>query len=125
MLRELLDHSGVVDWLDEHLQDQRTQDLITHPLRAAAHADDADGLHDLRLSVSDRSPLRESDDGRPQGLASQPAVALDAQAATAPNRAVRGGSPDLGGGHGHPADAGARAPGGGGQRPSTPRGTIP
>jgi hypothetical protein len=107
MLRELLDHSGVVDWLDEHLQDQRTQDLITHPLpellrthllllaQGWTHADDADGLrHDpiLRLSVSDRrsqSPLRESDDGRPQGLASQPTLSRwIAQAATAPNRAV-------------------------------------
>ena len=89
------------------MQDQRTQDLITHPLpellrthllllaQGWTHADDADGLrHDpiLRLSVSDRrsqSPLRESDDGRPQGLASQPTLSRwIAQAATAPNRAV-------------------------------------
>ena len=107
MLRELLDHSGVVDWLDEHLQDARTPDRITHPLpellrthllllaQGWNHADDADGLrHDpiLRLSVSDRrsqSPLRDRDDGRPQGLASQPTLSRwIAQAATAPNRAV-------------------------------------
>ena len=56
----------------------RTQILLM--AQGWTDADDADWLRDdpiLRLSVSDRrgqSPLREADDGAPEGLASQPTL---------------------------------------------------
>ena len=107
MLRQLLEHSKVLDWVDEHFEDRRDPDLITHPMsellrtqllllaQGWPHADDADGLREdpiLRLSVSDRrgqSPLREADEGTPQGLASQPTLSrLLVQAAREHNREV-------------------------------------
>ena len=162
MLRELLDHSGVVDWLDEHLQDQRTQDLITHPLpellrtppfavgarvdprrrrrRAAARSHPA--------LVGQRSPepvAAARERRRPAPGLGQPADAVALDRASG-HRAQPGGaggsgpaqrrvsgpvdrptpsSPDLGGGHGCPADAGARAPGGGGVQRLLPRLGVP
>ena len=107
VLREVLELSGVLGWLDEHFEDLRTPDLITHPMsellrtqillmaQGWTDADDADWLRDdpiLRLSVSDRrgqSPLREADDGAPEGLASQPTLSrLIGQAARPYNREV-------------------------------------
>ena len=107
VLREVLERSGVLGWLDEHFEDRRTQDLITHPMsellrtqlllmaQGWTDADDADWLRDdpiLRLSVSDRrgqSPLRAADEGTPEGLASQPTLSrLIVQAATPHNREV-------------------------------------
>jgi len=93
MLRELMERTGLIEWLDAHFTDPRHADLITHPmselLRTAltllaqgwTDADDADHLrHDpaLRLAVSDRhqdAPLRTPDiPGTPDGLASQPTL---------------------------------------------------
>ena len=69
VLRQLLDHSQVLDWVDAHFEDLRTQDQITHPLsellrtqillmaQGWTHADDADALRQdpiLRLAVSER-----------------------------------------------------------------------
>ena len=107
VLRQLLDDSRVLDWVDAHFEDRRTQDQITHPLsellrtqivlmaQGWTHADDADGLRDdpiLRLAVSDRkgqAPLRSANESRPQGLASQPTLSrLIEQAATPHNREV-------------------------------------
>lgn len=108
VLREVLELSGVLGWLDEHFRDLRTQDLITHPMsellrtqillmaQGWTDADAADWLRDdpiLRLSVSDRrgqSPLREpQDETTPDGLASQPTLSrLIVQAARAENQEV-------------------------------------
>ncbi len=108
VLRQLLEHSQVLDWVDAHFEDRRSPDQITHPLsellrtqivlmaQGLPHADDADAdalRQDpiLRLVVSDRkgqSPLRPADEGRPQGLASQPTLSLIGQASSAYNRAL-------------------------------------
>ncbi len=108
VLRQLLDHSQVLNWVDAHFEDLRTQDQITHPLpellrtqivllaQGWTHADDADALREdpvLRLAVSDRkgqAPLRTPDGNRPQGLASQPTLSrLLEQASTAYNRPLK------------------------------------
>ena len=107
VLRQLLERSQVLDWVDAHFEDRRSPDQITHPLpellrtqivlmaQGWPHADDADALRQdpiLRLAVSDRkgqSPLRPADEGRPQGLASQPTLSrLIGQASSAHNREV-------------------------------------
>ena len=82
VLRQLLEHSQVLDWVDAHFEDRRSPDQITHPLselvrtqivlmaQGLPHAADADALREdpiLRLAVSDRkgqSPLRPADDAR-------------------------------------------------------------
>jgi len=93
MLRELMERTGLIEWLDAHFTDPRHADLITHPMsellrttltllaQGWTDADDADHLrHDpaLRLAVSDRrqdAPLRRPDSaGTPDGLASQPTL---------------------------------------------------
>jgi hypothetical protein len=102
IVREVLDRLGVVEFLDERIEDPRDPDLITHPmaelLRTALillaqgwrDADDADFMRDdpvLRLSVSERrgvEPLemRARAEGEvlgknpevPDGLASQPTL---------------------------------------------------
>ena len=103
MLRELMERTGLIEWLDAHFTDPRHADLITHPmselLRTAltllaqgwTDADDADHLrHDpaLRLAVSDRhqdAPLRTPDSaGTPDGLASQPTLSRLLATAAAP-----------------------------------------
>ena len=107
VLRQLLDDSRVLNWVDAHFEDLRTQDQITHPLpellrtqivllaQGWTHAADADALRQdpvLRLAVSERkgqAPLRTADGNRPQGLASQPTLSrLLEQASTASNREV-------------------------------------
>ena len=103
MLRELMERTGLIEWLDAHFTDPRHADLITHPmselLRTAltllaqgwTDADDADHLrHDpaLRVAVSDRhqdAPLRTPDTaGTPDGLASQPTLSRLLAAAATP-----------------------------------------
>ena len=103
MLRELMERTGLIDWLDAHFTDARNPDLITHPmselLRTAltllaqgwTDADDADHLRDdplLRLAVSDRrqdAPLRAPETaGTPDGLPSQPTLSRLLAAASAP-----------------------------------------
>ena len=107
VLRQLLDDSRVLDWIDAHFEDLRTQDQITHPLpellrtqillmaQGWTHADDADALREdpiLRLAVSERkgqAPLRPPEENQPQGLASQPTLSrLIEQASTEHNREV-------------------------------------
>jgi len=103
MLRELMERTGLIEWLDSHFTDSRKPESITHPmselLRTAltllaqgwTDADDADHLrHDpvLRLAVSDRhqdAPLRTPETaGTPDGLASQPTLSRLLAAASAP-----------------------------------------
>ena len=103
MLRELMERTGLIDWLEAHFTDARNPDLITHPmselLRTAltllaqgwTDADDADHLRDdplLRLAVSDRrqdAPLRAPETpGTPNGLPSQPTLSRLLAAASAP-----------------------------------------
>jgi hypothetical protein len=102
VIREMLDHMGLVEFLSERIEDPRNPDLITHPLSELIRSglillaqgwrdqDDADALRDdpaLRLSVSDRrgvAPLemRAREEGVmldknpevPDGLASQPTM---------------------------------------------------
>ena len=93
VLRQLLDHSQVLNWVVAHFEDLRTQDQITHPLsellrtqillmaQGWTHADDADALRQdpiLRLAVSDRkgqAPLR-TPDGKPPAGTGQSADAV-------------------------------------------------
>jgi len=103
MLRELMERTGLIEWLDARFTDPRDPDLITHPmselLRTAltllaqgwTDADDADHLRDdpaLRVAVSDRhqdAPLRTPDSaGTPDGLASQPTLSRLLATAAAP-----------------------------------------
>lgn len=103
MLRELMERTGLIGWLEAHFTDARNPDLITHPmselLRTAltllaqgwTDAADADHLrHDpvLRLAVSDRrqdAPLRAPEAaGTPAGLPSQPTLSRLLAAASAP-----------------------------------------
>lgn len=108
VLRELMELTGVVDWMDGAFRDLRTKDMITHSnaelLRTQllllaqgwTDADDADRLRAdpmLRLSVSDRrgeAPLRDAPQTHtPEGLPSQPSLSrLIARASTPDNRAV-------------------------------------
>lgn len=101
VMREYLERTGIVDWLDERVEDPRRQDLITHPMRellltsvllraqGCEDQDDADRLRNdpaLRLAVSTRkgdASLRAAPDdlaessGKarvPDGLASQPTL---------------------------------------------------
>ncbi len=103
MLRELMERTGLIQWLDTHFVDPRHPDLITHPMsellrttltllaQGWTDADDADHLrHDpaLRLAVSDRRQdrsLRTPDAaGTPEGLASQPTLSRLLAAASVP-----------------------------------------
>lgn len=104
MLRELMERTGLIEWLDAHFVDPRHPDLITHPMsellrttlallaQGWTNADDADHLrHDpaLRLAVSDRrqdAPLRTPDaaSDTPDGLASQPTLSRLLAAASVP-----------------------------------------
>jgi len=103
MLRELMERTGLIDWLDAHFTDPRNPALTTHPMtellrttlsllaQGWSHADDADHLrHDpaLRLAVSDRAQdaaLRPPQTAStPDGLASQPTLSRLLATATAP-----------------------------------------
>lgn len=103
MMRELMERTGLIEWLDTHFVDPRDPDLLTHPMsellrttltllaQGWTNADDADHLrHDpaLRLAVSDRRqdvPLRTPDaTGTPDGLASQPTLSRLLAAASVP-----------------------------------------
>lgn len=102
LLREVIDHLGIVDWMVKRIDDPRDPDLITHPMaellmtsllllgQGWRDQDDADALRDdpaLRLAASSRtglSPLESPTriDGmpttknppEPEGLASQPTL---------------------------------------------------
>ena len=103
LLRELMERTGLIQWLDAHFVDPRHPDLITHPMpellrttlallaQGWTNADDADHLrHDpaLRLAVSDRrqdNSLRTpAAAGTPDGLASQPTLSRLLAAASVP-----------------------------------------
>jgi len=101
VMREYLERTGILDWLEERIEDPRRQDAITHPMRellvtsillraqGCEDQDDADRLRNdpaLRLAVSTRkgdAPLQPAPDdpakpsGKarvPEGLASQPTM---------------------------------------------------
>ena len=103
LLRELMERTGLIEWLAARFVDPRHPDLITHPMsellrttltllaQGWTDADDADHLrHDpaLRLAVSDRrqdAPLRTpAAADTPDGLASQPTLSRLLAAAAAP-----------------------------------------
>lgn len=117
LLRETAERLGIIDWLDQRLDDPRNPLLITHPLSELLRCelfllgqgwrdqDDADYLRDdaaLRLAVSDRrgvEPLvmRPREQGEelphnpsvPDGLASQPTLSrLHRNLSTDGNREV-------------------------------------
>jgi hypothetical protein len=106
LLREVEERLGLARWLGEELEDTRDEKRITHSLRELVRThllllaqgwrdqDDADALRKdaaLRLAVSDRrstGPLKP-EEGRPEGLASQPTLSrLTAMLAQEGNREV-------------------------------------
>lgn len=100
ILRELMERSGVIEWLDARLHDPRKPELITYRLSTLLRStlallgqgwrdqDDADALrHDaaMRLATSDGRGTAPLDDGN--HLASQPTMSrLIAALSTAGNR---------------------------------------
>ena len=106
VLREVDERLGLTRWLGETLTDTREESRITHSLRELVRThllllaqgwrdqDDADALRKdaaLRLAVSDSKstgPLKQ-EEGRPEGLASQPTLSrLTAMLAQEGNREV-------------------------------------
>ncbi|HEX5746512.1 MAG TPA: transposase, partial [Archangium sp.] len=106
VLREVDERLGLTRWLGEMLTDTREESRITHSLRELVRThllllaqgwkdiDDADALRKdaaLRLAVSDSKstgPLKQ-EEGRPEGLASQPTLSrLTAMLAQEGNREV-------------------------------------
>jgi hypothetical protein len=104
LLREVDERLGLTRWLGETLTDTREESRITHSLRELVRThllllaqgwrdqDDADALREdaaLRLAVSDSKstgPLKQ-EEGRPEGLASQPTLSrLTAMLAQEGNR---------------------------------------
>lgn len=108
LVREILERTGMVAWLEAHVADPRQADQVTYSMaellrtqlallaQGWTHGADADRLRDdpaLRLSVSDRRqemPLRAASTPRTAaGLASQPTLSrLLAAAAEPQNLAV-------------------------------------
>ena len=103
MMREVMERTGLIDWIDGRFNDPRRSDQITHSVselmrtqllllaQGWSSADDADNLRKdpaLRLSVSDRRqdvPLRTPSTSRtPDGLASQPTLSRLLAAAADP-----------------------------------------
>ncbi len=87
VLREILERSGIVEWMAPRLSDPRRQEDVVHDLPSLIRTsvllaaqgwrdhDDADALRDdpaLRLAVSSASGRTPLD--RPHGLASQPTL---------------------------------------------------
>ena len=104
LMREIMDRTGLIEWIDASFEDPRNADQITHSLpellrthlallaQGWTHTDDADHLRDdptLRLSVSDRkqnAALRTpATPLTPDGLASQPTLSRLLASAAAPN----------------------------------------
>ena len=103
LVREILERTGLVDWLEAHFADPRKADQVTYSMpellrtqlallaQGWTHGSDADRLRQdpaLRLSVSDRrqdAPLRAPSIPRtPDGLASQPTLSRLLAAASDP-----------------------------------------
>jgi len=103
MMREVMERTGLIEWIDARFKDPRQADQITHSMpellrtqltllaQGWCSADDADRLRAdpaFRLSVSDRrqdAPLRAPSRPRtPDGLASQPTLSRLLAAAARP-----------------------------------------
>lgn len=87
VLREILERSGIIEWMAPRLSDPRRQEDVVHDLASLIRTsvllaaqgwrdhDDADALRDdpaFRLAVSSASGRTPLD--RPHGLASQPTL---------------------------------------------------
>jgi len=112
LLREVIEHLGIIDWMVERIDDPRDPELITHPMselmttwllllgQGWRDRDDADHLRDdavLRLAVSSRSGLSAlrsptrtdgvpttKNPAEPEGLASQPTLSRLGNTLSAP-----------------------------------------